>query len=326
MPSSSPYPLPTFLVVGANKAGTTSLFHYLKQHPEVYLSPLKEPHYFSNDIEPAAFSKSFAQNKLQDIGTYVEGEMPEYHAGFVREWDHYIKLFKHAGPHHKAIGELSTSYLYSRTAAANIHDKLGDIKIVMCLRDPVARAYSHYRMNLWTGNSKAATFMQALREDEQHEPKVWGNAHLYVEIGKYYEQVKRYYDHFPSENICIILSGDLKHNTKAVVRKLYQFIGVDPTFEPDTSQRFNEVFTPKYKQLTWFLNKTGIRPLIKRLSGEGVKKAIVKVMFKDKSDKGSISREESSYLHRIYDEDINKLEGLTGLDLSQWKKVEEEAA
>lgn len=318
MPSPSPYPLPSFLVVGANKGGTTSLYHYLKQHPEVYLSPLKEPHYFSSDILPQNFSKAFAHNKLKDIEAYVNGSMEQdFHAGFVREWDHYCKLFKNAGGA-KAIGELSTSYLYSTEAAANIRRQLGDIKIIICLRNPIERAYSHYRMNLWTGNSKAATFMEALREDAEHEPKVWGNAHLYTEIGMYYEQVKRYYDNFSPENIKVIFSESLRSNTEQVVRDLYTFIGVDSGFQPDTSQRYNEVFTPKFKGLTWFLNTTGIRPLIKRMSGDGLKKAVVKLLFKDKDDKGGITAEERAFLQQVYTEDIRRLSELLHTDLSAW--------
>lgn len=322
MASGSPYPLPNFLVVGANKGGTTSLFHYLKQHPEVYLSPLKEPHYFSKDIDPSKFSKAFAHNKLKDIATYVNGPLTsDYHAGFVQEWDHYCKLFKHAG-NAKAIGELSTSYLFSTVAAREIRETLGDIKIIICLRNPIERAYSHYRMNLWTGNSKAPNFMQALREDQAHEPKVWGNAHLYIEIGMYYEQVRRYYDHFSAGNIKVIFSSDLRKDTLKVVQELYAFLGVDAKFEPDISERFNEVFTPKFKGLTWFLNKSGIRPLMKRITGGGFKKAVVKLMFKGKDEKGEITAEERAYLIDIYREDIQKLSLLLHRDLNSWLEPE----
>ena len=321
MPSIETKPLPNFLVVGANKAGTTSLYHYLKQHPDIYLSPLKEPHYFSKDIHPEEFSRSFAQNKLQDIASYVEGPMEEYHAGFVREWEHYTKLFKNAEGK-KAIGELSTSYLYSKVAAHEIRSALGDIKIIICLRNPIQRAYSHYRMNLWTGNSKAPTFMQALKDDEAHQPKVWGNAHLYVDIGKYYQQVKRYYDEFSSDNICIIFAEDLKNETSEVVKRLYNFLGVDSNFAPDTSEIHNEVFTPKFKALTWMLNATGIRPFIKRISGKKMKGIIVKALFKDQAEKGQLSSDERKYLNAIYKEDIIKLQDLIGRDLSHWIPTE----
>ena len=92
MPAESPYPLPTFIVVGANKGGTTSLFHYLQQHPEVYLESAQGTSLLSKDIDPEQFSKGFAHNKLRDIAAYVSGPMTDHkHAGFVRSWDHYCK-------------------------------------------------------------------------------------------------------------------------------------------------------------------------------------------------------------------------------------------
>ncbi len=311
---------PNFIVVGANKGGTTSLYHYLKQHPEIYLSPIKEPHYFSKDIDTGLFHKSFASNKLQDIDGYVHGSMDvEYHAAFVRNWEHYTLLFKNCKGQ-KAIGELSTSYLYSSVAAYEIKKALGDIKIIIALRNPVQRAFSHYRMNLYTGNSNIFNFMQALQEDQKHEPKVWGNANLYLELGLYYAQVKRYLDTFSPGNVKIIFSEDLRNNSKHVIHELYTFIGADPEFVPDTSIQYNEVYTPRYKNLTWILNTLGIRPLMKRISGSGIKKMTVKMLYKDKAEKGTISQEEKTFLINYYKEDTEKLSALLKKDLSHWMR------
>ena len=195
--------MPTFIVVGANKGGTTSIYHYLKQHKQVYLSPVKEPHFFSKDIDVNLFKREFAQNKLQDIDKYVNGEMKEeFHAAFIRDIEQYKKLFSKVQDQ-KAVGELSTSYLFSEVAAKEIKALIPDCKIIICLRNPFERAYSHYRMNLWTGNSNEFDFYKALVEDYDHKPKVWGNAHLYTEIGLYYQQVKRYLDLFGKDNVKI---------------------------------------------------------------------------------------------------------------------------
>ena len=180
--------LPTFIVVGANKGGTTSIYHYLKQHILVYLAPVKEPHFFSKDIDVNLFKREFAQNKLQDIDKYVNGEMKEeFHAAFIRDVEQYKKLFSKVQDQ-KAVGELSTSYLFSEVAAKEIKALIPDCKIIICLRNPFERAYSHYRMNLWTGNSNEFDFYKALVEDYDHKPKVWGIAPLYTEIGLYYQQ------------------------------------------------------------------------------------------------------------------------------------------
>ncbi len=312
--------LPTFIVVGANKGGTTSIYHYLNQHPEVYLSPIKEPHFFSKDIDVQLFSHEFAQNKLQDIASYVNGDMQqEYHAAFVREWDHYQKLFKLV-KEEKAVGELSTSYLYSAVAAREIFNTLGKIKIIICLRNPVERAWSHYRMNLWTGNNNEFDFLKALKKDYTHQPKVWGNAHLYVELGLYYEQVKRYLDLFGAENVKIIFTEEMKADTTKVIKELYEFIGVEATFSPDTSEKYNEVYSPKYKNLTWLLNKSGIRPLVKKFSPKFIKRAIVKLLYKGKDEKGAMSAEAKLFLLDKFTNDVNQLSVLLNKDLSGWLK------
>ncbi|MFN0275513.1 MAG: sulfotransferase domain-containing protein [Chitinophagales bacterium] len=314
------YKLPTFIVIGANKGGTTSIYHYLKQHPQVYLSPIKEPHYFSKDIDINLFSKEFAQNKLQDIQKYVDGDMQqEYHAAFVRNWEHYKKLFKNV-KNEKAIGELSTSYLFSSVAAEEIKKHLGNVKIIICLRNPVERAYSHYRMNIWTGNNNEFDFYKALLEDYHHIPKAWGNAHLYVEIGFYYEQVKRYIDMFGRENVKIVFTEDLKKNATNTLKELYEFIGVDNSFVTDTSMRYNEVYTPKFKNFTYTLNKLGIRPLIKKLAPKSIKSMIVRLFYKSKAEKGDIPAEAKKFLLEKYTNDIQKLSVLLQRDLSTWLK------
>ncbi|MBK7567649.1 MAG: sulfotransferase domain-containing protein [Bacteroidetes bacterium] len=312
--------LPTFIVVGANKGGTTSIYHYLKQHKQVYLSPVKEPHFFSKDIDVNLFKREFAQNKLQDIDKYVNGEMKEeFHAAFIRDVEQYKKLFSKVQDQ-KAVGELSTSYLFSEVAAKEIKALIPDCKIIICLRNPFDRAYSHYRMNLWTGNSNEFDFYKALVEDYDYKPKVWGNAHLYTEIGLYYQQVKRYLDLFGKDNVKIIFTEDMKKNAAQVVKELYEFIGVDSSFVPDTSTRYNEVFTPKYKNITWFLNKSGIRPLMKRLSPQVLKNIFVKVFYKGKGEKGEIPANAKQFMLEKFSEDISKLSVLLNKDLSNWIK------
>ncbi|MGB4930192.1 MAG: sulfotransferase domain-containing protein, partial [Chitinophagales bacterium] len=160
----------------------------------------------------------------------------------------------------------------------------------------------------------------ALLDDFNHDPKVWGNAHLYTEIGMYYEQVKRYIDVFGKNNVKIIFTEDMKKNASAVIREVYEFIGVDPTFVADTSKQYNEVYTPKYKNLTWFLNKTGIRPIMKKFSPRVVKNMIVKMLYKGKSDKGEIPVEAKTFLKEKLSGDIQQLSILLNKDLSNWLK------
>lgn len=194
--------LPNFFVVGAAKAGTTSVYNYLSRHPEVYMSPVKEPHYFASDMNTEHFRDNYKPVMNKDLTTYLEGDLKEpVFQAYIREWSQYVKLFKNV-KNEKAIGEVSNSYLYSATAAKNIHDKIPDAKIIIILRNPVDRAFSHFIMDLRTGYSEPP-FMDAMKKDMALPLKGWGVSNLYVEIGLYYEQVKRYMELFPPGNFTL---------------------------------------------------------------------------------------------------------------------------
>src|SRR5579863_1241705 len=131
--------LPNFFIVGAPKAGTTSLYHYLDQHPEIYMSPVKETNHFASEIRLAGFADELQEQVKRDMRAmqkYLAGPMSEKRFGAVGlEWDDYLKLFRNATDE-KAIGEASVCYLWSRTAAKNIFARIPRAKIIMILRDP----------------------------------------------------------------------------------------------------------------------------------------------------------------------------------------------
>src|SRR5882672_9220913 len=115
--------LPNFFIVGAPKAGTTSLYYYLSHHPEVFMSPVKEPNFFSYDETV----KQNLYHKEKGVGKFEE----------------YRQLFASSNGHHKAIGEASVSYLFYPSVPQRIHELVPKAKIIISLRNPVERAYSH---------------------------------------------------------------------------------------------------------------------------------------------------------------------------------------
>src|SRR5947207_5839854 len=199
--------LPNFFIVGAAKSGTTSLYEYLKLHPEVYMAPIKETHHFSTDIDNTKFRPNYSRSLNKDLSKFLESEMEEgiFHA-FVKDWNEYVQIFKKVKDE-KAIGEVTNSYLYSSTAAKNIREKFPNAKIIMMLRNPADRAFSHYLMDLRIGY-ETEDFMSALKKDMARNPKGWGISNLYVEVGMYSEQVKRYLETFPESQRCIYLFDD----------------------------------------------------------------------------------------------------------------------
>ena len=131
---------PNFFILGAPKCGTTSLANWLGQHPQVYFSPIKEPHFFNTD-------DTF--RNVTDVDTYLQ-------------------LFEGAGLEHLAVGEASTWYLYSETAVPEIERFTGgDARYVVCLRNPVDMAYSLHAQILFSGNETIPDFCQAWSLQEE---------------------------------------------------------------------------------------------------------------------------------------------------------------
>ena len=136
--------LPNFFIVGAPKAGTTSLYHLLDQHPQIYMSPVKEPCYFASEIRPENFSAEHEpriRREAQELRQISSGPMLEKRfSGVVSKWDDYLKLFQNA-TNEKAIGEASVRYLWSQTAAQNIISRVPNAKIIIVLRDPASSSF-----------------------------------------------------------------------------------------------------------------------------------------------------------------------------------------
>jgi hypothetical protein len=313
---TSPFPLPNFMVVGAAKAGTTSIYQYLSQHPEVYLSPIKETNYFAKDIPLDKIRKDYYKGGELDVEAYVDTDLSEQiHIAFVSQWEHYIKLYKNVRGE-KAIGEISNSYLYSQVAAREIHAVDPGMKIIMILRDPIKRAFSHYKMTLRVGLVKDS-FYEEVQRDYAAREKGFRVSHLYVEMGQYAAQVKRYLDTFPREQVRIYLFDDLKADAASVIDDMLRFLGVDPSQQVDTSFQANQASVPKNVQLVHFLRKTGIRKLAKKISPRFVGEAAKKVIYKDKDDL-ELTQRDRDFLRPLFEQDIQELERILERDLSHW--------
>lgn len=191
-------PLPNFFVLGAMKAGTTTLNAYLQRHPDVFMSKVKEPHHYSDVTDPV---------------------LPT-----VRSAEEYARLFRDARGA-TAIGEASASYLWSAEAARRLAAERPEARLVVVLRDPISRAHSHYLMSVRNG-LESRPFPEALRHDWSLGDLPWGTKHLYVELGQYAPQVRRYLEHFGRDRLFVTTSRELRDDTRTVVEDLCRFLGV----------------------------------------------------------------------------------------------------
>lgn len=218
--------LPNFLFVGSGKSGSTSLYYHLKDHPEIYMSPLKETRFFVNT----------------EVNPYFDS-----HA--VKTFEEYRNLFAgHSGE--KAIGEMSPEYLASPAAAKLIRETLGDIKIIIILRHPVERAISLFN------HLKRDRLIEFNRIDKAIQSDVFWKK-IFYEEGLYCEHLNVYRNTFSAENIYINTYNKFQGDPELVVRQIYGFLGVDVNFTPNLNIKTN--VSGEYKRKVYSLLVSSIR-------------------------------------------------------------------
>jgi len=300
--------IPNFLIVGAGKCGTTSLYYYLKQHPDVYMCPIKEPNYFSKDINPNKFRKDFAEDVLINIKRYIQNGMKkEIPVAFIRNEKDYLSLFKNV-KNERMIGEASTSYLYSKVAAKEIFKFNPNMKIIIILRDPVERACSHYLMDLRMGYT-SDSFFDAIKKDYYNKNKGWGISNLYIELGEYYQQVKRYIEVFPKENIKILSFNSLRDNPKNLFIQLFKFLKIK-YIETNFNEKKNISRVPKNNFSKIIINNKLVRKYWKLLPTDLI--IICNKIFYSEKGKPNITSKEMVFLQKHFERSSKKLKNLIG--------------
>ena len=241
---------PTFLGVGAARSGTTSIYYWLKQHPGIYVSPVKEPNYFS-DLYPKFCGPGDEQNLNRPLEKNSEGKYIQRHAAIVTSLEQYCELF--SGAEGFSIrGEISPSYLYYPTAAVRIKQLLPQSKIVIFLRDPIERAFSQFKLFVMVAR-ETKEFDEAIRLEESRIEDGWEYAWSYRGLGLYAQQVKSFLDFFPHEHVGVWLYEDLRQSPAKVYIQVCDFLGADGSFTPDFSH--HNPSQNKVTKLQWFYNR-----------------------------------------------------------------------
>lgn len=295
---------PNLFIVGAAKAGTTSLHNYLNSHPDIYMSPMKEPRFFS---------------RMQS------SPEPQYSVSVISSEADYRRLFK-AATSQRIIGESSISYLWDNRTASLLANRIPNARIIIILRDPVDRAYSHYLMIIRGGCRPSLPFLEALQEDMERAGKLIGDSHLYMELGLYYEQVKRYLKAFKPHQVLILMSEDLAKKTTDTLHQIAEFLNIDPA--PFNLVDSREIYNPfkvargRLAQLLFTFNDPSyrLRYSIKNLFPRPVRWFILDRLLLKKADKPPIDEQAKRLLVDIYAPDLKKLEHLLSRDLSSLRR------
>ena len=209
---------PNFFIIGAPKCGTTSMARWLSEHPNIYMSPVKEPNFFNTD----------------DQWTVT------------RTLRQYEALFRNAGPEHVAVGEASVWYLFSRVAVPNILTYCKEPKFIVMVRNPIEMAYSLHQQELLSGNEHIKDFRKAWELQPERakgleisrfcvEPKRL----LYGPACKLGEQLERLWSLVPEERVLVIVLDDVKENPRREYLRVLEFLGV-----PDDGRNIFPVYNP----------------------------------------------------------------------------------
>ncbi|MBK9639488.1 MAG: sulfotransferase domain-containing protein [Bacteroidetes bacterium] len=285
---------PPFFIVGAPKAGTTALHLFLDKHPEVCMSTDKEPNYFSH--------KEIKEQLLyyKKTNSTTESE--------------YLSLF-HPTPKTKIAGEGSVSYLFYPMVPERIKNFSPDAKIIISLRNPVQRAFSHYQMDYSLGYVNE-TFEQIFRNGQSH-PKTGNHFQQYFLLGNYGTQVERYLKTFGDTNVLIILHQDIIQSPKQVIQKLCHFLGIDDSLLPAEIEQHNVTMAGKNKIIQWLYKQKLFRKTIGVLVSEQSKAKVKSLLF-SKQDLPQLDQKLAVELQQYYRDEMLLLQRISTLDIKNW--------
>ena len=282
-----------FIGIGASKSGTTWLTDCLFEHPEVSFSEPKEVRYFNETV-------SFARK-------YVN---KDHNKPF--SW--YKKHFLHCKKDN-LIGEFSPHYLYDEKAPALIKQHFPDVKLIVCLRNPMDRAYSEYGMHRYYTLAEKRSFEDALEEEAE-----------YIGKGLYFEQLQRVLQYFPKDRMHVILFDDIVADPESVLKKLLYFLGVDSSLAPELiQQKSNILKRVRFRcvldimaAVTRSLIYLRLSFLVRFMKQMGVKRTII-TLNSSPFKQPAMNPATRDHLRNVFKDDISKLEALLQLDLSHWK-------
>lgn len=289
-----------FIIVGAAKCGTTSLFNTLGTHTDIFLPENKEPWHFSH--------------KNVDLSV-VLGPQRER---IIKDDAEYKSLFADA-KEHELCGEASTTYLYdSEESIKNISSAISnwrEIKILIVLRDPVKRAFSHYMNTVRSGFEKRS-FREVIDSCILYKENRYRN---YFAYGLYSKQVEAYLESF--KNVKIIIFEELIKNEEDVLRDIYDFLGCKNISDNNVKLlKENSSGRPKFPFVTSLIYKTNLlKWVVKAVIPKSIRKWAVKIINDSMLVKETISVEDMEFLKKHYQEDVKQLESLLGYPIDHWK-------
>ena len=300
--------IPNFLIGGPPKGASTSLNFYLKQHPEIFTSPVKQTRFFSV--------------------YYDKGK------------DYYLNTYFSGVTNQKMVGEATPTYFLLPFVAKRIKEYNPDMKIIFCLRNPVERTFSGWSMRVNNG-TEHLSFREALQEnfkqrqtmkfETEEEGKIWAEDMLrddrleetgtrtYLEGSLYANNLKHYLKQFPLSQIKVIFLDNLQKDVHGTMKEVFTFLGVDPNYQIQNTEQKNTYKKSKFKFLEPILGKNKkFSKILANIMPKGVKKKVLDTMYVEGSKK-KLTTEDRTFAYQYFKDEIVELEKLLNVNLSHWK-------
>jgi hypothetical protein len=294
---------PNFLITGAPKCATTSVYYYLRQHPEIFMPENKEPRTFAS------------LNRVPDYQGPGDLHREEH---TVTDLAQYEALFDEARDE-AAIGEASVIDLYDPVAADEIMRHLPRARLIALLRNPVDRAHSNYQHQRYHGREPLADFGQALEQEAGRLRSGWGPFWAYAGLGFYASQLQRYYERFEPDQIGVFLYDDLERDPVGLLQSIYRFLGVSDSFVPDVSRRYLVGGKPRvasFSKLIYSASrfKDAVRPLVP----DYVLAKLKELEARANRRRQTLDPKLRASLIERFRDDLLQLEKILDRDLSAW--------
>ena len=285
---------PNFFIVGAPKAGTSSLYTYLDSIPGIFMSMPKEPNYFS--------VKTISENSHTVMKP-------------IRDKSKYLDLFKKVKDE-KIIGEASPSYLSDPEAPKLIHEIAPEAKIIISLRDPVERTFSYYLMFIRGG------FMKDSFHDEVQKAlklvRIYNKRSLRLETGLYAEDIQRYHDIFGPEQVKIIIFEELINDVKKTMKDILSFLDIYYELNEFDVEAYNKFGVPRSSISQFILRRGNLRKLAARFMSPSKRRILKEKILLKNEPKPEMPDEDREILRNFYREDVYKTEKILKRKLP-WK-------
>jgi hypothetical protein len=296
-------PLPNFVIIGAARSGTTSLYRYLAQHPDVFTSPVKETNYFAWKAERP-----------------VEGFAPSLEQMYpIRSAAAYRALFEEA-LQQQAIGEASPRYLHVPGVPEQLVKALPDVRIVAILREPARRAYADYLVRQRRGIENRS-FAAVIEEEAPYiqVPPPPGSRPI-LHHGLYHAHLRRWLAAVPRDRLLVLLHDDLVADSAGLFNRLCRFLGVAEFATPDSIIRYGPAGLARSPALDRVINGRFARAARSALptAVRGPVTRLVRWARRKNTRRPEMPAELRARLAELYRDDIVALGKLIGRDLSMW--------